>query len=172
MMNPGVHAALIAAEEERRKKLQNQEEERMTRYNSQELEGDWEFKIVRSNAPVFRKPDVLQQVLMEEAQAGWQMLEKLDDNRIRLKRPATAQRRDSMLPSGVDPYRTQIRGSGSMQTMIMLGVILLLFFGGLMFFFFQSGGGFNFGGESYILISIVVLMALVAGVAAVIKARS
>ena len=38
--------------------------------------------------------------------AGWKMVEKFDDNRLRVKRPASAQRSDYNLPPGFDPYRT------------------------------------------------------------------
>lgn len=161
-MNPGIHAAIAAAEQKRIKQMQ-EEEERMTSYNPEDLAGDWEFKIIRSYAPVFRKPDFLQQVLLEEAQAGWQMLEKLDDTRIRLKRPLAAKRRDAMLPPGIDPYRTQIRG-GSAKIFVLLGVTILLALG-VVFFALFSGGG-DFGGEGFIVFSLVVVFMIV-GVAIV-----
>jgi hypothetical protein len=47
----------------------------------------WEFKIVRANRNVFRDSQVLQKLCQEEAESGWIMLEKLDDRRIRFKRP-------------------------------------------------------------------------------------
>ena len=42
--------------------LRQQEEEEMTRYSAEELAGDWEFKILRSNTAAFRKPEVLRRV--------------------------------------------------------------------------------------------------------------
>jgi hypothetical protein len=45
------------------------EEERMTTYTREELEEDWEFKIVRANSAAFGKPEVLQKLLQEEAVA-------------------------------------------------------------------------------------------------------
>lgn len=47
----------------------------------------WEFKIVRANRNIFRDSAVLQKLCQEEAESGWIMLEKLDDRRVRFKRP-------------------------------------------------------------------------------------
>ncbi|PIG91183.1 hypothetical protein [Gloeocapsopsis sp. IPPAS B-1203] len=47
----------------------------------------WEFKIVRANRNVFRNSQVLQKLCQEEAESGWILLEKLDDRRVRFKRP-------------------------------------------------------------------------------------
>ena len=81
---------------------QNEEEDILTQYESKEnastqhaanqqqlrprLVG-WEFKIVRANRNLFRDASVLQQLCEEEAEAGWILLEKLDDHRLRFKRP-------------------------------------------------------------------------------------
>ncbi len=126
-MNPAIHAAIMAAQNaEKHQKLQ-EEEERMTRYSPEDLETDWEFKIIRSSTPIFRKPDMLQQIRAEEALAGWQLLEKLDDTHVRFKRPANAAKRDEMLPEGVDPYRTEIGGAGIRPVLVLsIGVALLL----------------------------------------------
>ena len=99
----GAHAAVHAAQEIKKRQ---QEEEEMTRYNRPELEQDWEFKIVRSVTGAFKKPEVLQTVIQEEALTGWKMVEKFDDNRVRFKRPAEAAKDDFKLPPGIDPYRT------------------------------------------------------------------
>jgi hypothetical protein len=93
-------AAAAAAEAERRRK----EEEEMTKYTDADLQGDWEFKIVRANTMAFRKPDVFRQVCAEEARAGWTLVEKFDDSRLRFKRPISARARDAGLE--FDPYRT------------------------------------------------------------------
>ncbi len=103
----GATAAQIAAEEQRR---QQEEEEEMTPYSNDELQDDWEFKILRSATGAFKKPQRLREVLEEEARAGWVLVEKFDDQRVRLKRPASARRNDRGL--GFDPYRTQVGISG------------------------------------------------------------
>ena len=102
-MNATAGAAGAAAAEQQR--LMQQEEEEMTPYTESELSHDWEFKIVRSGMGGFRKPAFLQQVLDQEARAGWVLVEKFDNCRIRLKRAAKARERDGKLD--FDPYRTQ-----------------------------------------------------------------
>ena len=66
----------------------------------------WEFKILRSAQDSFRDPSALKQVLEEEAIAGWILLEKLDDRRLRFKRPIAMREvlRGELMP--IDPYRT------------------------------------------------------------------
>jgi hypothetical protein len=124
----GAHVAAHAAQE--KKKRERQEEEEMTRYNRSELEQDWEFKIVRSVTGAFKKPEVLQTLIQEEALAGWKMVEKFDDNRVRFKRPATAAKDDFKLPPGVDPYRTTYGISegalGATIGLSILGIVAII----------------------------------------------
>ena len=65
----------------------------------------WEFKIVRANRDLFHKPAVFQRLCQEEAMAGWILLEKLDDRRVRFKRLIAL--RDIIDPQKLpyDPYR-------------------------------------------------------------------
>ena len=63
----------------------------MTPYNTQDLAEGWEFKILRSNFREFRNQEKLRAVLDEEKRGGWTLVEKFDDQRIRLKRPAVNQ---------------------------------------------------------------------------------
>lgn len=67
----------------------------------------WEFKIVRSHSDLFRNPAVFQRVCQEESESGWVLLEKLDDRRVRFKRPIAFRDRKSKntLPR-FDPYRS------------------------------------------------------------------
>ncbi len=97
---------MAATADENRRRISMSEEEGMSRYSNQDLDGDWEFKFVRASSPVFRKPEALRKLLAEEAVAGWTMVEKFDDSRIRFKRPHSAQAGDALLPDGVDPYRS------------------------------------------------------------------
>jgi len=78
----------------------------MTSYQPAELNENWEFKILRSNVRTFGKPERLAECLAEEAKAGWTLVEKFDDSRIRLKRPASARARDATLE--FDAYRTYV----------------------------------------------------------------
>mgnify|MGYP003961494219 FL=1 len=92
----GAHIAATAAAEKQRK-IEEAEEEKMTKYNHDESE-KWEYKIVRSESGTFRNPNVLAELVEDEALAGWEMLEKFDNRRIRFRRPVEARKRDAMLP--------------------------------------------------------------------------
>ena len=118
-------AAAAAAE------LMRQEEEEMTPYSDKDLAEGWEFKIVRANSPAFRNPERLRAVLEEEHKGGWTLVEKFDDCRIRLKRPAGTKVVVGDFADGYDPYRTSV-GTLSGQTALILGGIAIavaLFFG-------------------------------------------
>jgi hypothetical protein len=103
----------------------HEEEERLTPYSPEDLSQGWEFKIVRANTRAFSKSEVLQQVCAEEAQSGWELVEKFDDSRLRFKRPTAA--RNKMPPSGIDPYRTTY----GMAQGKLLAIILVATFGGI-----------------------------------------
>jgi hypothetical protein len=122
-MSAGAAASSAAAAERRR--LLAQEEEEMTPYSPTDLAQDWEFKIVRSAMGRFGNPAFLQRVLADEARAGWVLVEKFDQSRIRLKRPAAARERDGKLD--FDPYRTE---AGTPQTILTLAIL-----GGILGFF-------------------------------------
>lgn len=114
----GASAAAAAAAARMR-----EEEEELTAYNKSDLDG-WEFKIVRSNTGAFKKQDRVRQLCDEEARAGWEMIEKFDNNRIRFKRPVEKRKNDQYL-QGIDPYRTQVGiGSGAMAAAIVGGTLL------------------------------------------------
>jgi hypothetical protein len=100
------------------------EEEEMTNYSARDLSGDWEFKIVRANTGVFRNPAELDKLVKEEALAGWILLEKFDNTRVRFKRPVSARSNDYQLPQGFDPYRTQYGMSPWLFALILTGVIV------------------------------------------------
>ena len=65
----------------------------------------WEFKIVRAKRNLFKDPGVFQLLCDEEMEAGWILLEKLDDRRVRFKRPIAL--REIIKPEFLnrDPYR-------------------------------------------------------------------
>jgi hypothetical protein len=111
-----------AAAAARRRMLR--EEEEMTTYSANDLGSDWEFKIVRANARVFRKSSTLNRLLQEEAQSGWTMVEKFDDQRIRFKRPRQARLNDANLPPGVDPYRVHYGMSPLAFILLSVAVVL------------------------------------------------
>jgi hypothetical protein len=122
-MAAGAAAAAAAAA---RRQLE-EEEEQMTRYSRDDLDDDWEFKIVRAQTRAFRRPEALNQLIEEEARAGWQLVEKFDDSRVRFKRRRSARQRDAQLPAGVDPYRVQF----GLSEGAYVSLILLVVFGGM-----------------------------------------
>jgi hypothetical protein len=132
MAYTGAWIAATAAEEQRRKTLLAGEEEDMTMDTQDNLKEDWEFKIVRSESGAFGKPEALSRLVEEEAQAGWVMLEKFDDNRVRFRRPRSARSRDAYLPEGVDPYRTQYGRSSARSRLVAISAGLVIL-GGLIF---------------------------------------
>ena len=94
----------------------------MTGYTAEELAQGWEFKIVRSATNAFRRPEFLAQVLAEEKRAGWVLVEKFDNGRIRLKRPASARASDST--AGGDAYRTHVGMSDLALALTILASVL------------------------------------------------
>jgi len=115
----------------------DEEEEQLTTYpakpseskgqSSPQLVG-WEFKIVRSLRNQFHDPDVLRQVCREEAQGGWILFEKLDDRRLRFKRPMALREKIAPKP-GYDPYRSYYGSRfhwGSLLSVIILMVMATL----------------------------------------------
>lgn len=66
----------------------------------------WEYKIVRASSDLFGNPAIFHKLCREEAEVGWILLEKLDDRRVRFKRPIGL--RDAPRPNlpPFDPYRT------------------------------------------------------------------
>ena len=135
----GAAAAATAAAAKRRQMLEAMEED-MAQYTQDDLATDWEFKIVRSGSAAFRKPEVLNKLLEEEARAGWVMLEKFDNSRIRFKRRRRAGARDALLSPDVDPYRTRY-GAPSAQYAVLVGVTVALVLLGLFAFLFWQREG-------------------------------
>ena len=112
-------AAAAAAAARRRRE---EEEEHMTPYTPRDLAENWEFKILRSATGDFKDPAVMQRYLAEEAQAGWTLVEKFDNSRIRLKRPAAARQQDAQCT--FDPYRTRVGISEVALGLLIAGSIL------------------------------------------------
>ena len=120
--NAGAAAAAGAAARRRR---QTREEEDMTGYLPEHLEG-WEFKILRSHRGKFRDPEFQRRMLEEEARVGWELLEKFDDGRLRLKRPVAERSRDRL--SDQDPCRVSVGMSPNSVTVWILafGLVALV----------------------------------------------
>jgi hypothetical protein len=113
------HAAAAAAHA----RQMREEEEELTPYSPNELQQDWEFKILRSALGRFRHARYLQQVLEDEARAGWTLVEKFDNGRIRLKRPAKARELDGKLD--FDPYRTWVGPSQDRVALTIVAAVVM-----------------------------------------------
>lgn len=109
-------AAIIAAQ----KALQDRdEEENMTKYNDK---GKFEYKILRSATNSFKDSSIFKKVLDEESENGWELVEKFDNARIRLRRPTNM--RSIKDNSVIDPYRSYY---GVSDTKMGLIFIILMF---------------------------------------------
>ena len=88
----------------------------------------WEFKILRAEADLFSSPAVLQQACDEEAIAGWILLEKLDDRRLRFKRPIAMREVIDPQTLGFDPYRSVYGASRRwpQRLLVAMGILALL----------------------------------------------
>ncbi|MCS6959202.1 MAG: hypothetical protein RMK91_04055 [Pseudanabaenaceae cyanobacterium SKYGB_i_bin29] len=86
---------------------------------------DWEYKIVQVRGGAFRSWRAIQYVCQQEAKFGWTLMEKLDDNRLRLKRPIACRAKDSCLKQ--NPYRTNYGLSGDfMMFLSVLATLMIL----------------------------------------------
>jgi hypothetical protein len=122
-----VPANTAAAAAARAKRLREEEEQGMTSYEPHDLAEDWEFKILRSMTGAFKNPQKMREVLDEESRAGWVLVEKFDNGRLRLKRPASARQNDQLL--SIDPYRTYV---GYTETQYVF-IVLAWVFGSMIF---------------------------------------
>lgn len=88
-----------------------------------------EYKVVQSTTPHFAKTGNLKAVLDEEAQSGWQLVEKFDNYKIRLQRDISHRTGDAT--RDVDAYRTQVGLSNFVTygaaSLLTLAVVITIF---------------------------------------------
>lgn len=72
-----------------------------------------EYKVIQAQTPLFASTPKMHEILEEEAQAGWNLLEKEDNYRLKLQRETSHRENDNKL--SIDPYRTTV-GVSSMVT--------------------------------------------------------
>lgn len=75
-----------------------------------------EYKVITSNTPAFGNPQKLKQILAEEAQAGWELEEIMDSNKIRVGRDKGARANDASCK--IDPYRINV----GMNSVLYMGI--------------------------------------------------
>ena len=90
-----------------------------------------EYKTIHSQTPLFSDTSKMHEILAEEAQAGWRLLEKKSNFSIRLQRDISCRANDANLE--FDAYRTSVgvpallTYSGSaLLTLIIVTAILYL----------------------------------------------
>ena len=90
-----------------------------------------EYKVVQAQTPLFASTPKMLEILQEESEAGWELLEKEDNYRIKLKRDVSCRERDG--ERSVDPYRSSVGvssvvtyGATAGVTLVIVSVILYL----------------------------------------------
>jgi hypothetical protein len=108
-MFPLIHGGLAAqqAAAERERARRREEEEVMTGYSSDDLNGDWQFKIVKGT---FKTQKQIENVQQEQAEFGWVLVEIFDHSRIRFKRRCSEAAQDAYREG--NPYLTVSKASG------------------------------------------------------------
>ena len=105
----------------------------MSIYTGQDL-NTWEFKIVRSVFGRFSNYKAVQKICQEEAETGWELVEKFDSYRLRFKRRVERRSNDHL--ARLDPYRTSPGFSGRAASVALIfGVVLLLLSGMAVLYF-------------------------------------
>lgn len=165
----GAFVAIHAAEKKRRD--DEKEEEEMTNYSVDDLDNNWEFKIIRSETGAFRKPEAFQRMLQEEQIGGWELVEKLDDRRVRLKRHKDARRKDAMLPRDYDPYRTNFGSSVARFSIILGFVFALMLVAGLAVLGIANGDAGSKIGVIAPTLIVTFVVAVLIGIFAVMRRR-
>jgi hypothetical protein len=159
------HIAIAAAAARKR---QEEEEEDMAGYNKEDLEG-WEFKIMRSATGRFKDYQRVQEVCQEEAKAGWEMVEKFDNCRIRFKRRVERRSSDSQI--GIDPYRTNVGMGEGTIAVVVIGVVLGLIAAGLLVSLLVEKGKLQTGELGVVLPFVIIVLAAIAIVVARLRHR-
>lgn len=127
--------------------LDTEEEETLTRYDSENQQKnldtnlqpngysnaesypiqaiEWEYKIVRANQDIFRKPDIFKRLCQEELAMGWVFVEKLDDRRVRFKREKSWQTPENTTQTPIDPYRTSYGNTVNLTSWLAVFAFIL-----------------------------------------------
>ncbi|MBL4582365.1 MAG: hypothetical protein JKY29_11140 [Gammaproteobacteria bacterium] len=92
-----------------------------------------EYKTVQAQTPLFADSKKMQEILAVEAKAGWDLLEKEDNYRVKLQRSIDNRSNDENL--SFDAYRTTVGvssvftyGMTALATVMIVSVILYFAF--------------------------------------------
>ena len=88
-----------------------------------------EYKVIQSLTPMFSDTAKMHEILDEEAKAGWRLLAKEDNYRLKLQRDISNRANDANLD--LDAYRTTVgvsstvtKGATALLTVAIVSVIL------------------------------------------------
>ena len=96
-----------------------------------------EFKIIQAQTPLFANTQKMQEILAEEAKAGWDLLEEEDNYRIKLQRNISSRDNDKNLDT--DPYRTTV-GVSSILTYGVTAITTIAIVSVILYFAIWSQG--------------------------------
>ena len=82
-----------------------------------------EYKVITANTALFANTAKLHAVLKEESAAGWELVEKLDNYKVRLVRDISARANDANC--SIDPYRTDV-GMNKIAYMAIAAVVTVI----------------------------------------------
>ena len=88
-----------------------------------------EYKVIQSQTPMFSDTAKMHEILDEEAKAGWRLLAKEDNYRLKLQRDISNRANDTALD--IDAHRTTVgvsstvtKGATALLTLAIVSVIL------------------------------------------------
>lgn len=88
-----------------------------------------EYKVIQAQTPLFSDTAKMHEILDQEAKAGWRLLEKEDNYKIRLQRDVSSRENDKNLD--FDAYRSTVGvssvvtyGATAVVTIAIVSVIL------------------------------------------------
>ena len=91
---------------------------------------DHEYKVIQSQTPLFADTAKMHEILAQEAKAGWELLEKEDNYRIKVQRDTKHRENDKNLD--IDAYRSSV-GVPSLVTygataLVTIGIVSIILY--------------------------------------------
>lgn len=125
-------------------------------------DGRYEYKVLRSSSGAFKRPDRRNQVLMEEARAGWDMALMLDNSRLILRRDKKMREQDFLSTPGIDPYRIEVDGNQALFIALALFLAMGIAPLALALLLINTNGPAPLSSGILVIMGLVVLLLIVA----------
>lgn len=91
---------------------------------------DLEYKVLQAQTPLFADTGKMQEILEEEARAGWRLIEKKDNYHLKLQREISHRDNDASLD--FDAYRSNVGLSATVTygvtALVTLAVVALILY--------------------------------------------